>query len=95
MKSIRYALLLFVFLIPMNALAQDESESPVIDLMDALAMLRAEVGEDVLIVEAEFEVEDDDGEMLEICWEFEVLDAQGSEMEVEICEDTDSGELVL
>ncbi len=95
MKSIRYALLLFVFLIPMNALAQDESESPVIDLMDALAMLRAEVGEDVYIVEAEFEVEDDDGEMLEICWEFEVLDAQGSEMEVEICEDIDSGELVL
>lgn len=46
MKSIRYALLFVICLIPMSFLAQTESETTTVDIVTALEVLRAEFGDD-------------------------------------------------
>lgn len=99
MKTLRYAIptVIFVLLfIPSAIFAQDASAEP-IDVTSALDVIRTEYGEDILILEAEYDSKDDENETT--CWEieFEVTnaDATSTNVEAHVCPDAETSNLVI
>ncbi|MEL6405970.1 MAG: PepSY domain-containing protein [Chloroflexota bacterium] len=108
MNTLRNAFLVLAIalLMALPAVAQQDGattdDDTTFDLLSALEALRAEYGEDVVILEAELDMEDmddeddtaDDESADSVCAEFEIL-LDGAEVEVEVCQDASTGDIVL
>ncbi|MEL6528271.1 MAG: PepSY domain-containing protein, partial [Chloroflexota bacterium] len=101
-----FLVLAIALLMALPAVAQQDGattdDDTTFDLLSALEALRAEYGEDVIILEAELDMEDmddeadtaDDDDTDSVCAEFEIL-LDGTEVEVEVCQDASTGDIVL
>ena len=73
MKTLRFAVpvLVFASLFIVSAVFAQSDTSDAIDFASALETIRTEYGEDVFILDADFETDPDDDDFN--CWDFDLL----------------------
>lgn len=99
--------ILLALMVAVPVFAQDQDETPTVDLLAALESVRAEYGDDVIVLSAELDTEDaddmddedtddiDDADDNENCADFEILTAEGEQLDLDVCLDAETGELLV